>query len=51
MHRAWVAFAHTGDPGWKPYEAGKRTVMRFDTASGVVNDPDGAERQLWEGIR
>ena len=48
MHRAWVAFARTGDPGWEPYDAGKRTVMRFDTTSGVVNDPDGEERRLWE---
>ena len=51
MHRAWVAFARTGDPGWEPYDAGKRTVMRFDATSGVVNDPDGEERRLWEGIR
>jgi len=51
MHRAWVAFARTGDPGWEPYSAGNRTVMRFDASSGVVKDPDGAERRLWEGIR
>jgi para-nitrobenzyl esterase len=51
MHRAWVAFARTGDPGWDRYDAGRRTVMRFDTASGAVDDPDGEERRLWEGIR
>ena len=51
MHGAWVAFARTGDPGWQPYDAKKRTVMRFDTDSSVVNDPDGDERRLWEGIR
>jgi len=51
MHRAWVAFARTGDPGWESYDAGRRTVMRFDSASAVVDDPDGAERRLWEGIR
>jgi len=51
MHGAWVAFARTGDPGWQPYDAEKRTVMRFDTASSVVNDPDGDERRLWDGIR
>ncbi len=50
MHRAWVAFARTGDPGWEAYDPGRRTVMRFDAASGVVDDPDGEERQLWEGI-
>jgi para-nitrobenzyl esterase len=51
MHRAWVAFARTGDPGWESYDAGRRTVMRFDSASGVVDDPDAGERRLWEGIR
>jgi para-nitrobenzyl esterase len=51
MHRAWVAFARTGDPGWEGYDAGRRTVKRFDAASGVVDDPDGEERRLWEGIR
>jgi para-nitrobenzyl esterase len=51
MHRAWVAFARTGDPGWKTYNADRRNVMRFDTTSGVVDDPDGEERRLWEGIR
>ena len=51
MHRAWVAFARTGDPGWGKYDAGHRTVMRFDATSGAVDDPDGDERRLWEGIR
>ena len=51
MHRAWVAFARTGDPGWETYDTARRTVMRFDAASGVVDDPDGEERRLWEGIR
>jgi len=51
MHRAWVAFARTGDPGWESYDAGRRTVMRFDSTSGAVDDPDGAERRLWDGIR
>ena len=51
MHRAWVSFARDGEPGWPGYSAGKRTVMRFDTASSVVEDPDGEERRLWEGIR
>lgn len=38
MHRAWIAFARTGDPDhpgiphWEPYRADTRTVMRFGTA-------------------
>ena len=51
MHRAWVGFVADADPGWPRYERSRRTVMRFDVRSEVVEDPAGAERQLWEGIR
>jgi para-nitrobenzyl esterase len=52
MHRAWVNFASTGDPGWPGYDLSRRPVMRFDAHGGeVVNDPAGSTRQLWEGIR
>ena len=52
MHRAWVAFATSGAPGWSPYDSRARTVMRFDEAGGtVVIDPAANERQLWEGVR
>ncbi|MET4133987.1 hypothetical protein [Pseudarthrobacter sp. PvP090] len=51
MHAAWVAFAGTGDPGWLRYELGRRTTMRFDTVSKVVEDPRSWERALWAGIR
>jgi len=52
MHRAWVNFASTGDPGWPRYDLSRRPVMRFDAPGGaVVNDPGGSTRQLWEGIR
>jgi para-nitrobenzyl esterase len=52
MHRAWVAFATSGEPGWSPYDSATRSVMRFDEAGGkVVNDPAAEERQLWDGIR
>jgi para-nitrobenzyl esterase len=54
MHRAWVAFAATGDPGWPPYLPG-RAVARFgagsDPAVEVVDDPRGDLRELWDGIR
>lgn len=36
MHRAWIAFATTGDPGWPSYDATNRTAMRFDTVSAQV---------------
>jgi para-nitrobenzyl esterase len=52
MHRAWVAFATGGAPGWSPYDVRARTVMRFDGAGEtVVVDPAADERRLWDGIR
>jgi para-nitrobenzyl esterase len=52
MHKAWVAFATVGTPGWTSYDAKERAVMRFDAAGGtVVMDPGAKERQLWDGIR
>jgi para-nitrobenzyl esterase len=47
MHGAWVAFAATGDPGWPRYTSDRRATMRFDTVSGVVDDPRAFERALW----
>ncbi|MEU5217685.1 carboxylesterase family protein [Streptomyces sp. NPDC020807] len=53
MHAAWVAFAKTGDPGWKAYDGVTRTTMVFADASGgtPVDDPRPGERLLWEGVR
>jgi para-nitrobenzyl esterase len=38
VHRAWIAFATTGDPGWPRYDALNGTAMRFDTVSAQVTD-------------
>ena len=51
MHRAWVSFITTGDPGWPAYDLARRAVMRFDATSTVVDNPRAAERALWAGIR
>jgi para-nitrobenzyl esterase len=51
MHAAWVAFATNGDCGWPQYDLSRRTTMRFNTTSEVVDDPRSAERALWEGVR
>jgi para-nitrobenzyl esterase len=55
MHGAWVAFATTGDPGWPTYTPQRRTVARFGTGEDagveVRDDPRGALRELWTGIR
>ncbi|MEU3271190.1 carboxylesterase family protein [Saccharomonospora sp. NPDC006951] len=50
MHTAWVAFADHGDPGWPRYEPTHRPVMRFDTRSALVRDPEPGERTIWEGV-
>ncbi|WP_167046594.1 carboxylesterase family protein [Salinibacterium sp. ZJ454] len=51
MHGAWVAFATDGDPGWQKYDLERRSTMRFDTTSRVVEDPRPWERNLWDGVR
>ncbi|MDR6867494.1 carboxylesterase type B [Microbacterium resistens] len=51
MHRAWVDFAVTGDPGWPAYETSERQTMVFDTESAVESDPSGPERVAWGARR
>ena len=51
MHAAWVRFAADGDPGWPVYDTARRATMRFDLTSEVIDDPDGDERSLWDGLR
>ncbi|HUQ55569.1 carboxylesterase family protein [Lentzea sp.] len=47
VHDSRVRFARTGDPGWPRYTADRRATMRFDVDSDTVDDPRGAERQVW----
>jgi para-nitrobenzyl esterase len=51
MHRAWVAFAATGDCGWSRYDPARRPTMRFDLTPRVVDDPLGPVLGLWEEAR
>ena len=51
MHQAWIRFIRDLDPGWSPYESGQRATMKFDEVSELMLDPDGAERETWEGLR
>lgn len=45
MHRAWVRFATSGDPGWQPWSA-RRPVKMFDGAANpVVFAPRDDERR------
>ncbi|MEV7520615.1 carboxylesterase family protein [Streptomyces sp. NPDC091371] len=53
MHRAWIAFARTGDPNhpgmpaWDPYDTENRTTMRFDSVVTALGDLAGASRLLY----
>ena len=51
MHRAWVEFIKTGNPGWAPYDLDQRLNMVFDTESKLIADPDKGRREAWQGIR
>ncbi|MET7365705.1 carboxylesterase family protein [Streptomyces sp. NPDC005566] len=47
MHRAWVAFATSGDPGWSAWDA-RRPVMVFDHPdTGTVLAPRQEELRAW----
>lgn len=50
MHAAWTAFATTGDPGWERYDEVRRATRVFGPGSGVVEDPMGAVRRLWDPV-
>jgi para-nitrobenzyl esterase len=49
MSAAWLAFARTGDPGWKPYDVKTRTTKIFDLESKVVDDPLSDVRKVLFG--
>jgi para-nitrobenzyl esterase len=50
-HRVWADFITSGDPGWAPYDAARRTTGMFTDSVTPADDPAGDERALWEGIR
>ncbi|MFH9072090.1 carboxylesterase/lipase family protein [Streptomyces alboflavus] len=47
VHAAWIRFATTGDPGWDPYDGGRRATMRVAAEWTQVDDPHGEEREAW----
>ena len=50
MMDAFVRFARTGDPGWRPYSLKRRETMIFDTESRVESDPRRWEREVFARI-
>jgi para-nitrobenzyl esterase len=57
MHGAWVNFMTAGKPEypglpmWPAYSPERRTTMELNVGSHLVDDPDGDERCLWDGVR
>jgi para-nitrobenzyl esterase len=57
MHAAWTTFVKQGDPAceatgaWGCYVAASREVMELGDRVGVLRDPGGATRALWDGVR
>lgn len=47
-HAAWVRFAHTGDPGWKPYDTRRRATMVIGHRWTLRDDPRASVRRAWE---
>jgi para-nitrobenzyl esterase len=51
VNAAWIAAA-SGEEPWQRYDLDRRATLRFggDTP-GLLDDPAGDERVLWEGVR
>ncbi|WP_406830686.1 carboxylesterase family protein [Pedococcus sp. KACC 23699] len=47
MHRAWVDFARSGDPGWPAWAPDEPVVMAFGAPSQVAGWPRQDELALW----
>jgi para-nitrobenzyl esterase len=51
VNAAWLAAATGGEP-WDRYDLDRRATRRFGGADpGVLDDPNGEERALWDGLR
>ncbi len=56
MSACFAGFAHTGQPSapgqpaWPRYDTANRATFLIDADCKVVNDPDSAERQLWQSL-
>jgi para-nitrobenzyl esterase len=56
MHEAWATFIRTGNPHstnalpWPQYDLTHRATFIFDTEDQVLDDPQGRERQCWNGM-
>ncbi|MFJ9977119.1 carboxylesterase/lipase family protein [Streptomyces cyaneofuscatus] len=51
MHRAWVEFATTGDPGWPSWDASRPVQFFGPGAPALVLAPRDDELRSWEPFR
>jgi para-nitrobenzyl esterase len=51
VHRVWVSFITTGDPGWPAYDPARRTTGVLTDRVDAVDDPARDERVCWNGVR
>lgn len=51
MHRAWVDFATTGDPGWPSWDATRPVRFFGPDAPALVLAPRDDELRGWEPYR
>lgn len=47
MHRAWVAFASSGDPGWSAWDASRPVMVFGHPEAGVALAPRHEELRVW----
>jgi para-nitrobenzyl esterase len=56
MSEMWSTFARTGrpaaqgQPAWPAYTIDRRATMEIDAQCHVVDDPNAAERRMWEQL-
>ncbi|WP_308599064.1 carboxylesterase family protein [uncultured Desulfovibrio sp.] len=46
MHKTWVNFITTGNPGWSQYDLKNRPTMKLNLEYALANDPWRKEREL-----
>jgi para-nitrobenzyl esterase len=48
MHEAWISFARTGDPGWRPFGSDFPIFVFRESGGTLELDPRGDERRIWQ---
>ncbi len=55
MHEAWASFVRSGNPNstntlpWPQYDLTRRATFIFNVEDQVLDDPQGRERECWNG--